>query len=45
MLVPKLRFQREDESNYPEWIEKRIGEILTICHGKDYKHLETVIFL
>ena len=40
MLVPKLRFKREDGTDYPEWEEKRVGEILTLCHGKDYKHLE-----
>ena len=40
MLVPKLRFKREDGTDYPEWEEKRIGEILTLCHGKDYKHLK-----
>lgn len=40
MLVPKLRFKREDGTNYPEWEEKKIGDILTLCHGKDYKHLE-----
>ena len=40
MLVPKLRFKREDGTDFPEWEEKRIGEILTLCHGKDYKHLK-----
>lgn len=40
MLVPKLRFKREDGTEYPEWEEKRVGEILTLCHGKDYKHLK-----
>ena len=40
MLVPKLRFKCEDGTEYPEWEEKRVGEILTLCHGKDYKHLK-----
>ena len=40
MLVPKLRFKREDGTDFPEWEEKRIGEILTLCHGKNYKHLK-----
>ncbi len=40
MLVPKLRFKREDGTSYSEWEEKKIGDILTLCHGKDYKHLE-----
>lgn len=38
--MPKLRFKREDGTDYPEWEEKRIGEILTLCNGKDYKHLK-----
>ena len=38
--MPKLRFKREDGTDFPEWEEKRIGEILTLCHGKDYKHLK-----
>ena len=36
----EVRFKREDGTEYPEWEEKRVGEILTLCHGKDYKHLE-----
>lgn len=40
MSNPKLRFKREDGTDFPEWNNKRIGEILSLCHGKDYKHLE-----
>jgi type I restriction enzyme S subunit len=35
-LIPKLRF-KEFEG---EWEEKKIGEVLTIGSGKDYKHLK-----
>ena len=28
MLVPKLRFKREDGTEYPEWEEKRLEEVL-----------------
>ncbi|MCV9389140.1 restriction endonuclease subunit S [Reichenbachiella ulvae] len=27
------------ENNYPDWEEKRLGEILKVGSGKDYKHL------
>ena len=39
MLVPKLRFKREDGTEYPAWEKKEIGNLLSLCHGKDYKHL------
>ena len=39
MSNPKLRFKREDGTEFPEWEETKIGNILTLCHGKDYKHL------
>lgn len=35
----EVRFKADDGSEYPEWEEKLIGDILKICHGKDYKHL------
>ena len=35
----ELRFKADNGSEFPEWRKRRIGEILTICHGKDYKHL------
>ena len=35
-----IRFKKDDGSNYPDWEEKKLGEALTIYHGKDYKHLE-----
>jgi type I restriction enzyme, S subunit len=41
MSMPKLRFKDNDESEFPDWQKKNIGEILTIGSGKDYKHLST----
>lgn len=35
----KLRFKDENGKDYPEWEEKKLGEVLTIGNGKDYKHL------
>lgn len=35
----EVRFKADDGSEYPEWGEILIGDILKICHGKDYKHL------
>lgn len=35
----KLRFKKADGSDYPKWEEKKIGNVLKIESGKDYKHL------
>lgn len=35
----ELRFKDDDGSEFPEWEEKNICEVLTIGSGKDYKHL------
>src|SRR5690606_31586410 len=37
----KLRFKGEYGNNYPDWEEKKLGEVLKIGNGRDYKHLET----
>jgi type I restriction enzyme S subunit len=39
LFAQELRFKREDGGEYPEWEEKRLGDILTIGSGRDYKHL------
>lgn len=39
LFSQEVRFKADDGSEYPEWIKMKIGDILTICHGKDYKHL------
>ncbi|WP_020536131.1 restriction endonuclease subunit S [Lewinella cohaerens] len=36
----ELRFKNENGEAYPDWEEKRLGEVLTIGSGKDYKHLK-----
>ena len=36
----ELRFKPENGNEYPDWEEKKLGEILKIGNGKDYKHLE-----
>lgn len=38
MEMPLLRFKRNDGSEYPDWEKKKIGNILHICHGKDYRN-------
>ena len=35
----ELRFKRDDGTDFPDWEEKRLGEILTIGSGRDYKDL------
>ena len=35
----EVRFKADDGSEHPGWEEILIGDILKICHGKDYKHL------
>lgn len=37
MLVPKLRFKREDGTDYPEWEEKRLSDLLTISKERNNK--------
>ncbi|OOV27575.1 hypothetical protein BXU11_08895 [Flavobacterium sp. LM5] len=36
----KLRFKDENGKDYPDWEEKKLGEVLKIGSGKDYKHLD-----
>lgn len=35
----KIRFKRDEGGDFPEWEEKRLGDVLTIGSGRDYKHL------
>ena len=36
----KLRFKDENGKDYPDWEEKKLGDVLKIGSGKDYKHLD-----
>ena len=35
----ELRFKDDDGSEFSEWVEKKLGEVLKIGSGRDYKHL------
>lgn len=35
-----VRFKDNDELDFPKWKIKKLGEVLTIGNGKDYKHLD-----
>lgn len=36
---PTLRFKADDGSEFPDWEDKKLGDVLTIGNGRDYKHL------
>jgi type I restriction enzyme, S subunit len=36
----QIRFKQDDGSNFPNWEEKKLGELLIIRYGKDHKDLE-----
>jgi type I restriction enzyme S subunit len=36
----KLRFKDENGNDYADWEERKLGDVLKIGNGKDYKHLE-----
>ena len=35
-----MRFKEDNGKDYPDWEEKKLGEVFKIGSGKDYKHLE-----
>ena len=37
----KLRFKDENGKSFPKWEEKRLGDVLEIGSGRDYKHLSS----
>jgi len=39
LFSQELRFKDDNGKPYPDWEEKKLGEVLTIGSGKDYKHL------
>ncbi|HDH4223367.1 TPA: restriction endonuclease subunit S [Staphylococcus aureus] len=36
----ELRFKDENGKDYPEWVEKKLEDIIKVNSGKDYKHLD-----
>ena len=40
LFSQEIRFKAKDGSEYPNWGKGSIGDILKICHGKDYKQLK-----
>ena len=40
LFSQSIRFKDDQGNDFPDWEEKRLGEVLTIGSGKDYKHLE-----
>lgn len=40
LFSQEVRFKADDGSEFPEWEEKKLGEILAVHHGKDYKNLK-----
>lgn len=39
LFSQELRFKDENGNEYPQWEEKRLGNILSVQSGRDYKHL------
>lgn len=39
LFSQKIRFKDDDGNDFPDWEEKRLGEVLSIGSGRDYKHL------
>jgi restriction endonuclease S subunit len=41
LFSQELRFKADDGSEFSEWEEKKIADVLKIGSGKDYKHLQS----
>lgn len=39
LFSQEIRFTREDGTDFPDWEERTLGDILTVCYGKDHKAL------
>ena len=39
LFTQKLRFKDDQGNDFPDWEEKKLGDVLTIGSGRDYKHL------
>lgn len=44
MLVPKLRFKRDDGRDYPEWEEKHFSDISTAFSERNKEHLDLDVY-
>lgn len=38
-LQPKVRFREFTGENAPDWEQRKLGELVDVCSGRDYKHL------
>lgn len=39
IFTQNIRFKQEDGLDFPDWEERKLGEVLQIGSGRDYKHL------
>ena len=39
LFTQAIRFKDDHGNDFPDWEEKKLGEVLTIGSGRDYKHL------
>lgn len=39
LFTQKLRFKDDNGNDFPDWEGKKLGDVLTIGSGRDYKHL------
>lgn len=39
LFSQQIRFKDDNGNDFPDWEEKKLGEVLKIGSGKDYKHL------
>ena len=37
--APCLRFKDTNGKDYPAWEQRKLGELVDVCSGRDYKHL------
>src|SRR5690606_6674909 len=37
----RLRFKKKGNNSFPKWVDVRIGDLLKVGNGKDYKHLQS----
>lgn len=37
LFSQEIRFSQDEGTDFPDWEEKTLGDILTVCYGKDHK--------